>query len=43
MKRGQQAYRQVSETDHFRLTLDRGEAYIPPLGAPSAYGVIVRL
>jgi hypothetical protein len=33
----------VEKEPFFRLTLLRGEAYIPPLGAPSAYGVIARL
>ena len=29
--------------DQFRLTMRRAEAYIHPLGAPSAYGAIARL
>jgi len=29
--------------DPFRLTIRRVEAYIPVLGAPSAYGAIARL
>jgi hypothetical protein len=33
----------VHNGSFFWLTLLRGEAYIPPLGAPSAYGAIARL
>ena len=36
-------FRRVSNTGQLWLTIRRAEAYIHPLGAPSAYGAIARL
>jgi hypothetical protein len=33
----------AKENGHFWLTILRAEAYIRPIGAPSAYGAIARL
>jgi hypothetical protein len=33
----------VEKAVDFRLTRQRAEAYIPAIGAPSAYGAIARL
>ena len=33
----------VNKAGHFLLTIRRAEAYIHPLGAPSAYGAMARL
>jgi len=41
--RAELRFGRVSNTGQFRLTMRRAEAYIPALGAPSAYGAIARL
>jgi hypothetical protein len=43
LQQGELGFRRVNNTGQFRLTIRRAEAYIPVLGAPSAYGAIARL
>ena len=43
LRQAELGFGRVKNTGPFRLTIRRAEAYIPVLGAPSAYGAIARL
>jgi hypothetical protein len=43
LRRAELRFGRVSNTGQLRLTMRGAEAYIPVLGAPSAYGAIARL
>jgi hypothetical protein len=43
LRQAELGFGRVNKTGQFRLTIREAEAYIPVLGAPSAYGAIARL
>ena len=43
LRQAELGFGRVNNTGQFRLTIRGAEAYIPVLGAPSAYGAIARL
>ena len=43
LRQAELGFGRVNNTGQFRLTIRAAEAYIPVLGAPSAYGAIARL
>ena len=43
LRQAELGFGRVNKTGQFRLTIRGAEAYIPVLGAPSAYGAIARL